>query len=274
MRGVSHYLKYVGLLLFLVIALFPFYWMLATSFKGQTEIMSVPPTYMPESFSLHAYTHLFTEQNFGVFTLNSAIVAIASTIISTVISAMGGYAFARFKFPGKGVFLSVILLSAMLPFITVLGPTYLIVQDLGLLNTKLGLIIVYAAGGIPFGVSFLYVFFQSIPVELEEAALIDGANRLQAFLRIILPLCGAGMSTTVIFLYIWFWNEFIFALVLTLGPESKTLPVGITELPGLWQIPIDYMAAAGTVSALPVVLLVLFFQRYIVSGVVAGAVKG
>jgi multiple sugar transport system permease protein len=162
----------------------------------------------------------------------------------------------------------------MLPFITLLGPTYLIIKDLGLLNTKLGLVIVYAAGGIPFGVWFLYVFFQSIPAELEESALVDGSTRMQAFFRIILPLSGPGMATTIIFLFIWFWNEFIFALVLTLGPEAKTLPVGITELPGIWDVPFDYLAAAGTIAALPVVLLVLFFQRYIVQGMVAGAVKG
>ena len=273
-RTMGNVTKYCGLVLFLVAALFPFYWMVATSFKTHNEILSVPPTYLPSQPSLQAYTHLLRERDFGTFTLNSTTVAVGSTIIATALSAVAGYAFARFRFPGKFALITVILLSGMLPFITLLGPTYLLIKDLGLLNTKLGLIVVYAAGGIPFGVWFLYVFFQSIPAELEESALVDGSNRMQAFFRIILPLSGPGMATTIIFLFIWFWNEFIFALVLTLGAEAKTLPVGITELPGIWDVPFDYLAAAGTVAALPVVILVLFFQRYIVQGMVAGAIKG
>jgi len=267
-------LQYLALVVFLAAALFPLYWMVATSLKTSNEMLSVPPTYVPRWPSLHAYLHLFEKRHFGEYTVNSLIVATASTAISTLLAAIAAYAFARFTFPGKFSLMAAVLVTAMLPFISVLGPTYLIVKDLGLLNTKTGLVAVYTAGGIPFAIWFLFVFFQTIPTELEDAARVDGCNRLQAFFRITLPLSAPGLVTTVIFLFIGFWNEFIFALVLTLSPISKTITVGITELPGIWEIPYDYLAAAGTVAALPVILLVLFFQRYIIQGIVAGAVKG
>jgi multiple sugar transport system permease protein len=269
-RGLQHF----ALLLFLAAALFPFYWMLATSLKSPNEMLSVPPTYVPRAPSLEPYIHLFEKRHFGEYTLNSAIVASASTALSTLLAALAAYVFARFTFPGRFALMAAVLVSAMLPFISVLGPTYLIVKNLGLLNTREGLIAVYVAGGIPFAVWFLFVFFQTIPTELEDAARVDGCNRLAAFIRVTLPLSAPGLVTTIIFLFIWFWNEFIFALVLTLSPAAKTISVGITELPSIWEIPYDYMAAAGTIAALPVIFLVLFFQRYIVEGIVAGALKG
>jgi ABC-type glycerol-3-phosphate transport system permease component len=264
---------YLGFLVFLLIALFPFYWMVATSFKSPNEILSTPPTYIPGDLSLRTFSELFLRRNFGAYMINSIVVTCFATVFSVTISAFAAYGFARFRFPGRGLLMGTVVISAMLPFITVLGPTYLIVEGLGLLDTKLGLILVFIGGGIPLAIWFLYVFYQTIPVELEEAAMVDGANRIQAFLRVTLPLSAPGLAASTLLLLIWFWNEFIFALVLTLSPQSKTLTVGLTEIPGLWDIPYDYMSAGGTVAALPVILLVIFFQRYIIKGIVAGAVK-
>jgi ABC-type glycerol-3-phosphate transport system permease component len=264
---------YLGFLVFLLVALFPFYWMVATSFKSPNEILSTPPTYIPGDLSLRTFSELFLRRNFGAYMINSIVVTCVATVFSVTISAFAAYGFARFRFPGRGLLMGTVVISAMLPFITVLGPTYLIVQGLGLLDTKLGLILVFIGGGIPLAIWFLYVFYQTIPVELEEAAMVDGANRIQAFLRVTLPLSAPGLAASTLLLLIWFWNEFIFALVLTLSPQSKTLTVGLTEIPGLWDIPYDYMSAGGTVAALPVILLVIFFQRYIIKGIVAGAVK-
>jgi|SRR5215208_1718303 ABC-type glycerol-3-phosphate transport system permease component len=264
---------YLGFLVFLLIALFPFYWMVATSFKSPNEILSTPPTYIPGDLSLRTFSELFLRRNFGAYMINSIVVTCFSTVFAVTISAFAAYGFARFRFPGRGLLMGTVVISAMLPFITVLGPTYLIVEGLGLLDTKLGLILVFIGGGIPLAIWFLYVFYQTIPVELEEAAMVDGANRIQAFLRVTLPLSAPGLAASTLLLLIWFWNEFIFALVLTLSPQSKTLTVGLTEIPGLWDIPYDYMSAGGTVAALPVILLVIFFQRYIIKGIVAGAVK-
>lgn len=274
LRYASRASLYLGFLVFLLIALFPFYWMVATSFKTPNEILSTPPTYIPGGLSLRTFSELFLRRNFGNYTINSIIIVCVATVISVALSAFAAYGFARFRFPGRGLLLGVVVISAMLPFITVLGPTYLIIESLGLLDTKVGLILVYVGGGIPLSIWFLYVFYQTIPVELEEAAMVDGASRMQAFLRITLPLSTPGLAASTLLLLIWFWNEFIFALVLTLSPQSKTLTVGLTEIPGIWDVPYDYMSAGGTVAVLPVLLLVIFFQRYIIKGIVAGAVKG
>jgi multiple sugar transport system permease protein len=247
--------------------------MVATSFKTPDEVLATPPVYLPDEFSLRTFTELFANRNFGAYTFNSIVVVCVATALSVALSALAAYGFARFDFPGKGVCMGAIILSAMLPFISVLGPTYLIVKALSLLDTKFGLILFYVGGGIPLAVWFLYVFYQTIPFELEHAALVDGASRIQAFLRVTLPLSAPGLAAATLLLLIWFWNEFIFALVLTLSPQSKTLTVGLTEIPGIWDIPYDYMSAGGTVAAIPVILLVIFFQRYIIQGIVAGAVK-
>jgi ABC-type glycerol-3-phosphate transport system permease component len=273
LRITSRVSLYLGFAVFLVIALFPFYWMVATSFKTPDEVLATPPVYLPDEFSLRTFTELFTNRNFGAYTFNSIVVVCVATALSVALSALAAYGFARFDFPGKAVCMGAIILSAMLPFISVLGPTYLIVKTLGLLDTKVGLILVYVGGGIPLAVWFLYVFYQTIPVELEHAALVDGATRIQAFWRVTLPLSAPGLAAATLLLLIWFWNEFIFALVLTLSPQSKTLTVGLTEIPGIWDIPYDYMSAGGTVAAIPVILLVIFFQRFIIQGIVAGAVK-
>jgi ABC-type glycerol-3-phosphate transport system permease component len=273
LRKTARVSLYLGFLVFLLIALFPFYWMVATSFKTPNEVLSTPPTYIPGHLSLRTFSELFLRRNFGAYVINSIVVTCFATAFSVAISAFAAYGFARFRFPGRGLLMGTVVISAMLPFITVLGPTYLIVEGLGLIDTKLGLILVFIGGGIPLAIWFLYVFYQTIPVELEEAALVDGASRIQAFFRITLPLSAPGLAASTLLLLIWFWNEFIFALVLTLSPQSKTLTVGLTEIPGLWDIPYDYMSAGGTVAALPVILLVVFFQRYIIKGIVAGAVK-
>jgi multiple sugar transport system permease protein len=273
-RITASVLIYLGFAVFLVVALFPFYWMVATSFKTPNEVLATPPVYIPEELSLRTFAELFLRRHFSAYMINSIIVVCSATALSVGLSLFAAYGFARFRFPGRGVLMGAVIVSAMLPFISVLGPTYLIVEALGLLDTKTGLIIVFIGGGIPLAIWFLYVFYQTIPVELEEAALVDGANRIQAFLHVTLPLSAPGLAASTLLLLIWFWNEFIFALTLTLSPNSKTLTVGLTEIPGIWDIPYDYMSAGGTVTALPVILLVIFFQRYIVKGIVAGAVKG
>jgi ABC-type glycerol-3-phosphate transport system permease component len=273
LRKMSRASLYLGFLVFLLIALFPFYWMVATSFKTPNEVLSTPPTYIPGDLSLRTFSELFLRRNFGAYVINSIVVTCFATAFSVALSAFAAYGFARFRFPGRALLMGTVVISAMLPFITVLGPTYLIVEGLGLLDTKLGLILVFIGGGIPLAIWFLYVFYQTIPIELEEAAMVDGANRIQAFFRVTLPLSAPGLAASTLLLLIWFWNEFIFALVLTLSPQSKTLTVGLTEIPGIWDIPYDYMSAGGTVAAIPVILLVIFFQRYIIKGIVAGAVK-
>lgn len=269
-RGVAHY-ALLGA--FLLIQLFPAYWMVITSFKTPNQSISVPPIYFPTMFTLRAYRTLFVDYNFGDYLLNSLLVCLGSVLITMVMSAVAAYGFARWSFPGKGLLLGALMVTAMLPFISVLGPTFNIIRSLDLIDTKRGLLLVFVNGGIPLATWFLYVFFQTIPRELEEAAALDGAGRISTFIRIVLPLSVPGLASTAALVFLSFWNELIFALVLTLTPESKTLTVGLSEIPGLFEIPYDLMAAAGALTAIPAIILVVGFQRHLVAGLTAGALK-
>jgi len=264
---------YVLLGIFLVCQLFPFYWMVATSFKTTNQTIATPPIYFPHSFALRAYQTLFEKYHFGDYIKNSLTVCLVALVITMIISAIAGYGFARWSFPGKGLLLGVLMLTAMLPFISIIGPTFNIIRDLDLIDTKRGLVMVFVNGGIPLATWFLYVFFQSIPKELEEAAALDGAGKVRTFVQVVLPLSAPGLASTGALVFISYWNELIFTLVLTLTEDSKTLTVGLSEIPGLFDIPYDLMAAAGTLTALPAILLVVFFQRHLVDGLTAGAVK-
>ncbi len=270
LRATGHYSL---LAVFLTAQLFPFYWMVATSFKTTNQTIATPPMYFPTSLALNAYRVLFEKYHFGDYIRNSIAVSLVSLILTMIISAFAAYGFARWSFPGKGLFLGLLLLTAMLPFISILGPTFNIIRHFDLIDTKRGLIMVFVNGGIPLATWFLYVFFQTIPIELEEAAALDGAGRIRTFIRIVLPLSLPGLASTAALVFISYWNELIFTLVLTLTEESKTLTVGLSEIPGLFDIPYDLMAAAGTLTALPAILLVTFFQRHLLEGLTAGAGK-
>lgn len=270
LRTAGHY---SFLAVFLIAQLFPFYWMVATSFKTTNQTIATPPVYFPTSFALNAYRILFEKYHFGDYIRNSIFVSLVSLVLTMVIAAIAAYGFARWSFPGKGLFLGVLLLTAMLPFISILGPTFNIIRHFDLIDTKRGLVLVFVNGGIPLATWFLYVFFQTIPRELEEAAALDGAGRIRTFVRIVLPLSVPGLASTAALVFISYWNELIFTLVITLTEESKTLTVGLSEIPGLFDIPYDLMAAAGTLTALPAILLVAYFQKHLVDGLTAGAVK-
>jgi ABC-type glycerol-3-phosphate transport system permease component len=269
-RTANHYLLLAG---FLVVQLFPMYWMLITSFKTPNQSIAVPPIYFPTMLTMRAYRTLFVDNDFGSYLMNSLVVCLGSMAITMVMSAIAGYGFARWTFPGKGPLLAALMLTSMLPFISVIGPTFNIIRHLDLIDTKRGLGMVFVNGGIPLATWFLYVFFQTIPKELEEAAALDGAGRIRTFLRVVLPLSAPGLASTAALVFISYWNELIFALVITLTPESKTLTVGLSELPGLFDIPYDLMAAAGMLTALPAIIIVVLFQRHLVAGLTAGAVK-
>lgn len=269
-RTASHYLLLAG---FLIVQLFPMYWMLITSFKTPNQSIAVPPIYFPTMLTMRAYRTLFVDNDFGSYLMNSLVVCLGSMAITMVMSAIAGYGFARWNFPGKGPLLAALMLTSMLPFISVIGPTFNIIRHLDLIDTKRGLGMVFVNGGIPLATWFLYVFFQTIPKELEEAAALDGAGRIRTFLRVVLPLSAPGLASTAALVFISYWNELIFALVITLTPESKTLTVGLSELPGLFDIPYDLMAAAGMLTALPAIIIVVLFQRHLVAGLTAGAVK-
>jgi ABC-type glycerol-3-phosphate transport system permease component len=252
---------------------FPFYWAIVASFTPEERLFQAPSLF-PRQLVLDHYRALFLERNFWVPIRNSLIVAGSTTAFCVSIGALCAYALARLQFRGKALLLGFILAVGMFPQISVVSPLYLLLRQLRLINTYPGLVLPYLTFAMPLTVWLLVGFFRQLPAELEEAALVDGAGRLRAFAEVILPLAVPGVATTAILTFVYSWNEFLFALSFTLGPERQTVPVAIALFRGQYQVPWGQILAAALVATAPVTLLVLAFQRRIVQGLTAGAVKG
>ncbi|MEX0853376.1 MAG: carbohydrate ABC transporter permease, partial [Bauldia sp.] len=223
-------LAYLVILIALVATLFPVYWIAANSFKFDIDIFSIPPLWYPSNPTLKHYDAAFVERPFLRYAMNSLVVAVGTTIVSLTFGTMAGYALARFRYPGNTRYnVSFWILSTrMMPPIVTIIPLYLAFNYLNLLNTKTALVIAYTAFNLPFATWMMKSYFQDLPVELEEAAMVDGDTRWGAFLRIALPLARPGLAATAIFCLIISWNEFLLALILTLTEQSQTLPIGIS----------------------------------------------
>jgi len=267
-------LRFMLILLALVITLLPVYWMVNTSLKTQVEVFTSPPTLWPENPTLRNYTGLFTHRHLGKYLLNSIVIAGSAALLSLAIGSLAAYALARFgKDLGQQRLNFWVLAPRMIPPVALVVPLFLILQKIGLINKQLGLILVYTAFNLPFVAWMMRSFFQEIPVDLEEAAMVDGASRLRSFRDIVLPLVSPGMAATAIFSLIITYNEFFFALILTSTPAAATLPVGTAALIGKTQTLYGEMAAAGVVAAVPLVIFALLVQRHLVRGLTMGAVK-
>ena len=261
----------VGLLV-LAIA-FPFYWAVVASVTPEATLFEDPSLWPTELVAEH-YRALFDERSFWVPIRNSLVVAGSTTLFCVVIGSLCAYALARLRFRGKGPLLGFILAVTMFPQISIVSPLYLLLREIGLINTYPGLILPYLTFAMPLTVWLLVGFFRQLPGELEQAAMVDGAGRMRTFFEIILPLALPGIATTAILTFVYSWNEFIFALSFTLGPERQTVPVAIALFRGRYQVPWGQILAAAVVATAPVAALVLAFQRRIVQGLTAGAVKG
>ncbi len=266
---------WVVMLLALVAILFPFYWIVATSVKPAAEL-AIPhhPTLFPHQFTTASYHHVFEERPFAQYLLNSFIVASITTVFCIVVGALCSFATARLTFPGKDMVLSAVLAVSMFPPISVVSPLFLVLKHLHLLNTYAALVIPYTCFGLPLTIWTLHSFFRELPNELMESARVDGASYMTAFSRILMPLAGPGIFTCAILVFISAWNEFIFALVFITSDHLRTVPVGVTLYPGQYEMPWGTVFAAATLVTLPLVLMVFAFQRFIISGLTAGAVKG
>jgi ABC-type glycerol-3-phosphate transport system permease component len=269
----NRWLPIVAVGLLVLASLFPFYWTVVSSLTPEERLFE-RPTLWPRELVLDHYRALFDERDFWVPIRNSLIVAGTTTLFCVTIGALCAYAIARLQFRGKGAILGFILAVTMFPQISIVSPLYLLLGTLGLIDTYPGLILPYLTFAMPLTVWLLVGFFRQLPRELEEAALIDGASRLRTFWEIILPLSWPGLATTAIITFVYCWNEFLFALSFTLGPERQTVPVAIALFRGQYQVSWGQILAGATVATAPVALLVLLFQRRIVSGLTAGAVKG
>lgn len=260
--------------LFLVIVIFPFYWQFLTSLKPTREIteMRLLPNF--ETASFNAYRFILTERPFLRYMFNSLMVALITTAIAVLISCMASYALARLNFRGKGIVLSCVLVISMFPNISMISPIYMTISQMGLRNTWWGLIIPNLSFAIPLSVWYLTTFFRTIPYELEEAAKVDGCTPLQALVKVIVPLVVPGMFTTAILIFIQAWNEYLFSLTINTDDIWRTVTVGITMFRGEYTMPWVEQAAAIVTVTVPVAIVVFLLQKYIISGLTSGAVKG
>ena len=264
----------VGLVVFFSLA--PFLWQVATSFKPSQEIFSRPVKYIPSYLDLSAYVKIFIRHPFGRQIVNSIFIACVSTFLCLTLASLASYAVARFKIFGGRSFLLFILLLSLFPPVVLIVPLYEMVSTWGLMNNWLALIIPYSALNLPFAIWVMSSFFRQIPQALEDAAKVDGLSRLGILVRIILPLSAPALATTAILVFIFCWNEFLLALTFMTRDTSRTVPVGIAMLSGAsqYEIPWDQISAATVLTTLPLVTFVILFQRRIVEGLTAGAVKG
>ncbi|HEX3243215.1 MAG TPA: carbohydrate ABC transporter permease [Solirubrobacterales bacterium] len=257
-----------------VFCLFPFYWLINTSLKTGADLSGA--NLVPPNPTLDNYSSIFKDEAFTMALRNSAIVAGGVTILSLTIGSFAGYALARLHLPFKFLILAILLSISTFPPIAIAAPIFEIWTEIGLYNTYPGLILPSLAFGLPLTVYILASFFRDIPRELEEAALIDGATRFQAFRKIVVPLGAPGLVTAGLLVFIFAWNEFLFAITLTSTPDRRPVPAAIAFFTGSsqFEIPLGTISAASVVVTIPLIVLVLIFQRRIVAGLTAGAVKG
>jgi arabinogalactan oligomer/maltooligosaccharide transport system permease protein len=283
----SHTLLHVFLITFTLVAVYPVLWVLALAFSGQQSVglvdLPMDPTFLerlraivpvPANVSVSNFTEVWTDQSFGRWLFNSAVVSLMTTLLGVFLACTAAYAFSRFRFPGRDTGMLAFLVSQMFPGTLMLIPLYIIiVKGLGLGNTYFGLVIVYATTAIPFCVWMLKGYFDTIPYDIEESAIIDGASRQVIFLRIILPLAKPAIAITALFSFMTAWNEFILASVFMEAEENYTAPVGLRFFVGGFSSQWGYFAAGSVLVSLPVVVLFIYLQKYLVSGLTAGSVK-
>jgi ABC-type glycerol-3-phosphate transport system permease component len=254
---------------------FPLLWMISTALKPNDETFALPPTLIPHHPTLDQFRRLLTETPFLIYFANSVIVAMCTTALVIVVAVAGAYGLVRFRFPGRSAVAHLVLFTYMLPAVVLLLPLYLTVSRLGLANSLLGLVIAYTTFALPFALWLLRSFIAGIPIELEQAAMIDGASRLEAFIEIVLPQALPGIISTAMFSFISSWNEYLYALVFINEDDRKTLPPGVlTMLNQNQNVEWALLMAASVLMALPVIIGFGFLQKHLTRGFGAGSVKG
>jgi arabinogalactan oligomer / maltooligosaccharide transport system permease protein len=286
-KKTNHLWIHVGLISFTLVTIYPVLWVLALAFSGQQSvgIIDLPkdPTFLerlrgvlpwPAQFSVKNFTDVMTEQPFATWLLNSVLVSVMTTALGVFLACTAAYAFSRFRFAGRDAGMLAFLVSQMFPGTLMLIPLFIIiVKWLGLGNTFWGLVIVYATTAIPFCVWMLKGYFDTIPIDIEESARIDGASPQTIFFRIILPLAKPAIAITALFSFMTAWNEFILASVFLESEAKYTAPVGLRFFVGGFSSQWGFFAAGSVIVSLPVVILFLYLQKYLVSGLTAGSVK-
>ncbi len=257
-----------------IYSFFPAIWLFLTSLKPTADIIQLPIKYLPIPITFEQYGQVFSKAPFGRFILNSVTVSLGSTFLTVFIATLASYALARLPVPGKKIWLTAFLLVSTYPLIALMVPLFQIFREIGLLNTYWALILPYSVFSLPISIWILTTFFRDIPSDLEDAALIDGCSRIGTLVRVIFPLSAPGVATASMITFVNSWNEFTLAFSLMSEEEMFTLPVGITMLRDQYTIPWGLISAGIMIAIVPLVVLIIFFQKKLISGLTSGAVKG
>lgn len=256
-----------------MLVLIPIFWMVSTSLKTEPDTFRIPPQWIPDEPTIRSYKAMWTDYPFLYYFKNSIIVTLLAVFISVVISCLTGYGTTRFNFKGKGMFLGFILMTQMFPSVMLLVPYYKVLNTYNLNNTLIGLSLVYVSFTVPFCSWMMVGYFKTIPITLDEAAIIDGASRWQVFYKVVLPIVSPGVASSAIYAFITCWNEYMFANLLMADEKMKTVSVGIAQMNGYYKIMWNDLMAASVVASVPLVIAFVFMQKYFISGLTAGAVK-
>ena len=270
---VNLFALYLPLGMILLFLLFPFYWTFVTSIKPEAELYGSVVTYWPQNAVFDSYRKLFVDFNFIRPMGNSLLVAAVTTAVSLLVSMLAAYAFSRFRFPGRKAFMIMFLTNNMFPTVLLLIPLYAIMRNIGLLYTPLSLVLSYTTFTIPFSVWLLNGYMNDLPMSLEEAAMVDGANRAGAFTKIIFPVLVPCLVATGVYIFMTSWNEYTFAVMFT-NEKNRTIPVALKNLIGQLGVQWDLLTAGGIITIIPVCIMFFFAQKRLVEGLTAGAVKG
>ena len=264
---------YIPLAVYFIFLLFPFYWTFVTSIKPEKELYSSLVTYWPNNTTLASYKKLFLNFNFLKPMTNSLLVAAVTTIVSLTVSLLAAYAFSRYRFKGRKLLMTMFLTNNMFPTVLLLIPLYAIMRNLGILYTPMALVLSYTTFTIPFSIWLLNGYLNDLPRSLEEAAMIDGASRTQAFLKIIFPILLPCIVATGAYIFMTAWNEYTFAVMFT-NEASRTIPVTLKNLIGQLGVEWGMLTAGGIITIIPVCIMFFFAQKRLTEGLTAGAVKG
>lgn len=266
-------LVYGFLLVMAIYVLFPFAWMLSTALKTESEALAIPPTWIPRTPTFDSVIGIWVRKNFALYFFNSTVVSLATALLSVFFGSLAGYGFSRFRFPGRQFLMGFFLATQMLPGVLLVGPYFKLLNAVGLYDTRTGLVIAFLTICLPFATWTMKGFIDGVPVEMDEAALVDGCNRLSVFFRVILPVLGPAMVASILFAFLLAWGDLLWALCLTTSESMITVTLGIARTVGEFRIIWPMLMAGSLLGGLPAILLYLFLQRFLVAGLTAGALK-
>ncbi|PYE48948.1 carbohydrate ABC transporter permease [Deinococcus yavapaiensis] len=269
----ERFVKGLGLTVMILGGLFPLAWMFITSISAETDLQSLPLRYIPANPNFGNYGRVFSEQPFGTFFLNSLIVSSVSTVVAVVIAALAAYALARLNLKRRGLLMTLVVAFSMFPVVSLVVPLFRLMRGADLLNSYPALILPYTALSLPVAILVLVAFFSSIPKDLEAAAMVDGCSRFGALWRVVVPLSAPGMVTAALLVFVNSWNEFLLALSFNTRETMRTVSVGVTLYQGEFSFPWPIISAAIIIAVVPVVTLIVIFQKRFVAGLTAGGVK-